>query len=93
MFLTSFEAVVASLLKGALHNVDLQEIPDFLPEEDLLLHFNWVSKALVLGDLLPGLEAALVKHAVIPHEGLHHGLQQSPVEHQGRLMNELAHLY
>lgn len=78
---TGFEAVVAGLLQSSLHHVDLQEVPHLLPEEDLLLDFHGVSQLRALLYFTTGLYAGLVEHPVVSCEGLHHGLEEPPIEH------------
>ena len=69
------EAVVAGLLERALHDVDLQEVPHLLAEEDLLLDFNGVSQLRALLYFTTSLYAGLMQHLVVSCEGLHHGLK------------------
>jgi len=91
MFRTGLEAVVSAFLEGALHDVDLQEVPCFFPEEDLLLDLHWISELCVFFYLLAGLYPALMKHDAVSREGLHHGPEESAVEHEGRFVDEAGH--
>jgi uncharacterized protein YqjF (DUF2071 family) len=75
-------------LEVALHHVDLQEVPNLLSEENLLLYLYGVTQQGAFRNFFTGLDAALVKHVVVTREGLHHALQQPAVEHERGFVDE-----
>lgn len=89
---TSFESIVAILLKSALHDVYFQKVTYFFTKKDLLLDLHRITQVGVLTDLSPCLQSRLMEHIVVTREGLHHGLQQSSVKHQSGSMHE-PHFY
>jgi len=77
-----FEAIVATLLQRALHDVHFKEVPHFLSEKYFFLDLHGVAQVCMLLNLAASLQSGLVEHVVVTHEGLHHRLEQTAVEHQ-----------
>ena len=64
------------------NQVVLQEISCLLSEKNMILNFDWVSFVGVFHDLLSGFDSHSVKHLRVSIEALHHGVQESAVEHE-----------